>query len=154
MDTVTATQMNSQSSSSANVESLGLSNSAMAALGYFCGLAAIVALVVSPYNQDRKARFHAVQALLFQGSWLVGSMALAVVSLIVSAILSTLLSALKLYAVAAVLFSLGSILSLVFSLSMFAVYVYLVVAAATDRNPRLPILAQYADRMSASGVGQ
>ena len=41
---------------------LPLSNNAMSALGYFCGLVAIGALFIKPYDKNKEVRFHAIQA--------------------------------------------------------------------------------------------
>jgi len=59
---------------------VGLGENAMAALGYFCGIAAIVALVAEPYKNSPKSRFHALQALAFQVSGVLGYVVLGIMT--------------------------------------------------------------------------
>lgn len=133
---------------SATSTGAGLSTNAMAALGYFCGIAAIVALVIEPYNKDSRARFHAFQALLFQGTWLVGNIAYAICSFIIGSVVSLALSTLHLGAVGLLVTGTLAILGSVLGLGMLVMWVYLIVAAANGKDPKLPKLAALAQSMS------
>lgn len=126
-----------------------ISPAALSALGYFCGVAAIVALCVKPYQQMKQSRFHAVQALLFQVSWAVGYLAILTVMGIFGLVVSTILGALKLYSILGVMLMLGPIISGVFSLAMLVAWITLIVAAATGKDIRLPVLGQMAAKFSA-----
>jgi uncharacterized membrane protein len=146
-----ATQSQGQSAAAAVAApqaSAGLSTNAMAALGYFCGIAAVVALVIEPYNKDSRARFHAFQALLFQGTWLVGNIAFAMCSVIIGTVVSMALSSVKLGFVGALVTGGLSMVGLVLGLGMLVMWIYLIVSAANGKDPKLPKLAALAQNLS------
>jgi len=120
----------------------------MAALSYFCGIFAIVALVVRDYQKNDQVRFSAVQALLFQGSWVVSYVAIAIVTGIFSAMVNLLLGSLKLYALMGILVALPTLASLVFTLGMFATLIVLIVTAAQGKTIKLPVLGKIAERFA------
>jgi uncharacterized membrane protein len=129
-------------------QDVGLTPNMMSGLSYFCGIVAIVALCVDPFKKDPKVRFNAVQSLLFQGTWFVAYVCLAIVSAIAAAILGTLLSALKLYTLSVFLLGIFPIVSMLFTLAMLGVYIYLIIGGATGKTPSLPVLSAYARKFS------
>ena len=128
---------------------LAISPSALSALGYFCGVAAIVALCVKPYQQMRSVRFHAFQSLIFSVTCVIAYSGLWIVMMILGALMSTILGALKLYGVLGVLLMVGPVLSGVMGLAMLVVWVMLIVAAATGKEMKLPVLGQMAAKFAA-----
>lgn len=143
-----ACAVGAQSQAQAQSASAGLSTSAMAALGYFCGIAAIVALVIEPYNKDARARFHAFQALLFQGTWLVGNIALAICSFVIGTVISLVMSSVGLGFVGTLVTGVLSLVGMVLGLGMLVMWVYLIVQAANGKDPKIPKLSALAQSMS------
>lgn len=139
----------SQSAAAAAAPAISLSTSAMAAIGYFCGIGAIVALLVEPYSRDEKSRFHAFQALLFQGSWVIGGIALGIFSLVVGTVVNFALQPLHLGFIGLFVMSAMSIVSACFSLGMLGVWMYLIIASANGKEVQLPKLARLARQFSA-----
>ncbi len=127
---------------------LSLSANAMAAIGYFCGLGAIVALVLEPYKDNEESRFHAIQALLFQGVWIAGNVAFGICSFIVGTVVALAFSALNVSIVPRLFAGSLGMLSALLGLGMLAMWVYLIVAAANGKNPQIPKLAKYARQFS------
>jgi len=139
----------SQSAAAAAAPAIALSSNAMAAIGYFCGIGAIVALLVEPYSRDEKSRFHAFQALLFQGSWLVGGIVLGIFSFIIGTVVSFALQPLHLGFVGLFVMSAMSIASACFSLGMLGYWLYLIIASANGKDVQIPKLAALARQFSA-----
>jgi uncharacterized membrane protein len=127
---------------------LPISMAAMSALGYFCGVAAIVALCVKPYQQDRSVRFNAFQSLLFSAAWIVGYLGILMVTGILGAIFQLIFGALKLYVLASLFIVISPVLTGLFTLAMFVAWVVLMVQAANGKTLRLPVLGKIAQRLA------
>lgn len=127
---------------------LPITTNAMSALGYFCGIAALAALFIKPYDKDKQVRFHAVQALLFHAFWVVSYVALAIVTMILSSIATFLLGSLKLYSLLGALLTIPTTVSLLFSLGMVAIWTVLIVASAQGKMIKLPVLAKFAEQQA------
>lgn len=128
----------------------GISPEAMSGLSYFCGIAAIVALCVDPFKKDPRVRYNAVQALLFHGTALAGYIILGIVSAVMGMILSFTFGALHLYALSGLVMTFFSVLTGVYGLGMFGTWVYLIIAGASGKTPKLPFLGAYAVKFSKS----
>ena len=149
--TMSANETNKQSASAA--QTAALPANVMAALGYFCGLAAILALVLDPYRTDRKARFHAIQALLFQGTCFVSYIVIAMISFVLGIVMNLVLGTLGLGATLGILWGIPTMLTSLVSLAMFGTWVYLMIRSAMDHNVTLPVIGPMAERMSQASAG-
>jgi len=134
----------SSSVSNQSNSSEGISGEAMSALSYFCGIVAIVALCVDPYKKDAKVRFNAFQALLMQGSMFIGFIALGIATTVISVILTFVLSALEMYGTLGAIMSVLPFITGIAMLGSLGLCIYLIVAAASGKAPRVPILSTYA----------
>ncbi len=105
----------------------GLSENAACALAYVTLIPALIFLLVAPYNQNPKIKFHAVQML-----------ALSVVGFVV------------MFAVSLLLFIpiLGFLIYLVTAVAMLAVWVMCIVKASQGSAFKLPVLGDFAAKQS------
>ncbi len=149
METVTSNVHTIPNSSTETTDDLPVSANAMSALSYFIGLVAIAALVMRDYSKNKTVRFHAVQALLFQGSWVVSYIAIAITTAIFSTVVNLLLGSLKLYAMLGLMIALPSLVSLVFTLGMLGTWLFLIVSASQGKTVKLPVLGRIAERIAA-----
>lgn len=120
-----------------------LSPDYMAALGYFCGIAAIVALVAEPFRNQRRSRFHAIQALCFQASWVVGYVLISMGTVLLSHVMRMIMANNPL-GLAALLFAVPTLVLSVYGLTMFVTWIYLIAASVAGRDPELPLLGRWA----------
>jgi uncharacterized membrane protein len=122
---------------------LNLSTHAMAAIGYFCGVAAVVALVADPYRQDKNSRFHAVQALAFHVCWIAGYCMIAAGTSMLSLLFRTLFAS-HAFGLIGLLFLMPSFILGIFSMSMLIVWLFLIASCASGKDPVIPVLGKFA----------
>jgi uncharacterized membrane protein len=127
---------------------LPLSPNAMSALSYFFAPAAIAALVMKQYENQAEVRFNAMQSLLLSGTVIMGSIALGILTGILTALASLIFGALKLYGVMAVVLTAVSGFSGLLSLSVFGLWVALIISAANGKRFMVPYLGDMAERMA------
>lgn len=133
--------------SSVESPNINVSPTGLAALGYFCGVAAIVALVADPYRQNEKSRFHAIQALSFQVSWVAGYVLISMGTAVMSLIFRTLFVS-HAFGLIGLLFLLPSLILGIYSMSMMIVWLYLIASSASGKDPVIPFLGKLAANLS------
>lgn len=115
----------------------GLSINGASALCYLFGfISGIVFLVLAPYNQDRRVRFHAFQSIFLN---------IAVVVIHIGVVILTLMFH-------AISFALGLIMSslhLVVSLGFFMVWLYMMWKSYQGEKVVLPIIGPLAERQAS-----
>ena len=115
----------------------GLSINAASALCYLFGLVTgIVFLVLAPYNQDRRVRFHAFQSIFLNVAVIVIHIGITILSLMFHA----------------VSFSLGLLMSslhLLVSLGFFLVWLYMMWKSYQGELVVLPIIGPLAERQTS-----
>lgn len=125
----------------------GLSTHALAALGYFCAPAAIVALCADPYRQDKNSRFHAVQALAFHVSWIAGYVFISMGTSLLSLAFRTMFAS-HAFGLIGLLFLVPSFILGIYSMSMLIVWLFLIASAASGKDPVLPVLGSFAANLA------
>ena len=111
----------------------GLTANVAGALAYFVGwITAIIFLVLEPYNKDKFVRFHAFQSLFFSIALIPIYIVFAIVLIIVGHI-SSILSGL-LYAV--------------FALGLFALWLFLMFQAYSNKQFKLPVIGDFAAKQA------
>jgi uncharacterized membrane protein len=117
---------------------LGLSVNGASALCYLFGfVTGIVFLVLPPYNQDRRVRFHAFQSIFLNVAVLVVHIGITMVSLMFHAIS----------------FALGMLISslhLLVSLGFFMVWLYMMWKSYQGEKVMLPYIGSLAERQAGS----
>jgi uncharacterized membrane protein len=115
----------------------GLSINAASALCYLFGfITGILFLVLPPYNQDRRVRFHAFQSIFLNVAVIVVHIGVSMLSIIFHAIS----------------FSLGVLvgsLHLLVSLGFFLVWLYMMVKSYQGEKVVLPIIGPLAERQAS-----
>jgi uncharacterized membrane protein len=118
----------------------GLTINAASALCYLFGfITGIVFLVLAPYNQDRRVRFHAFQSIFLNVAVVVVQVGITVLSLMFHALS----------------FSLGLLvgsLHLLVSLGFFLVWLYMMWKTYQGGDVRLPIIGSMAASQAGTGV--
>jgi uncharacterized membrane protein len=107
----------------------GLTENVASALCYALGLlTGIIFLLIAPYNQNKTVRFHAFQSIFFN---------VAVIAFyIVWGFLSLLMH------------GLGFLLYPLFGLAIFAVWLYLMFSAFTNKKVKLPFIGDLAEKQA------
>jgi uncharacterized membrane protein len=122
-----------------NVSTPGLSVNAASALCYIFGfVSGIVFLVLAPYNQDRRVRFHAFQSIFLNVAVIVVHIGITILSLMFHA----------------VSFSLGLLMSslhLVVSLGFFLVWLYMMWNTYQGGKVMLPVIGAMAENQAGGG---
>jgi uncharacterized membrane protein len=112
----------------------GMADNAASALCYVLGLiTGILFLVLEPYNKNRTIRFHAFQSIFM-------NIALIIVAIgvgIVDAMLGHMLG-----------FWMASIISLLFDLACFALWLFMIVTTYQGRTTVLPIIGPLAQQQA------
>jgi uncharacterized membrane protein len=121
-----------------NVGAPGLTQNAASALCYLFGfITGIVFLVLAPYNQDRRVRFHAFQSIFLNVGVIAVHIGITILSLMFHA----------------VSFSLGLLmgsLHLLVSLGFFLVWLYMMWNTYQGGNAHLPIIGALAENQAGS----
>jgi uncharacterized membrane protein len=114
----------------------GISTNLASALCYLFGfVTGVIFLVLSPYNQDSRVRFHAFQSIFFNISWIVIAIGLSVLSAMFGAIHLWLLIA---------------PIHLLIDLALFATWIYLMFKAYSGSRVVLPIIGPIAERQASA----
>jgi uncharacterized membrane protein len=112
------------------VTSAGMSDNTAAGLCYVLGfITGILFLVIAPYNQNKKIRFHAFQSIFF-----------SVAAFAIRIILSIVFGAIGLWT----MFTLMSLISLVF----FVIWLYLLISAFQGKDVVLPVIGPLAQQQA------
>jgi uncharacterized membrane protein len=115
----------------------GISTNLASALCYLFGfVTGIIFLVLSPYNQDSRVRFHAFQSIFFNISWIVIAVGLGV--------LSAMFSALNMWVLIVPI-------HMLIDLALFATWIYLMFKAYSGSRLVLPIIGPIAERQAGAG---
>ena len=115
----------------------GISINGASALCYLFGfITGIVFLVLAPYNQDRRVRFHAFQSIFLNVAVIVVHICVTALSLMFSAISFSLVA-------------LMSSLHMLVSLGFFLVWLYMMWKSYRGEKVMLPIIGSFAERQSA-----
>jgi uncharacterized membrane protein len=116
----------------------GLTQNAASALCYLFGfITGIVFLVLAPYNQDRRVRFHAFQSIFLNVAVIAVHIGITILSIMFHA----------------VSFSLGLLigsLHLIVSLGFFLVWLYMMWNTYQGGNAHLPIIGQLAESQAGN----
>jgi uncharacterized membrane protein len=124
--------------SAPSVGAPGLTQNAASALCYLFGfITGIVFLVLAPYNQDRRVRFHAFQSIFLNVGVIAVHIGITILSLMFHA----------------VSFSLGLLMSslhLLVSLGFFLVWLYMMWNTYQGGNAHLPIIGALAESQAGS----
>lgn len=117
----------------------GISSNGASALCYLLGfVTGIIFLVLAPYNQDRRVRFHAFQSIFLNIAVIVFHIGVTFLSLMFQA----------------VSFSLGILMSslhLLVSFGFFAVWLYMMWKSYQGEMVVLPIIGPLAERQAGQG---
>ena len=115
--------------SSPPIAAPGLSHNVAGALCYLAGLiTGIIFLVIAPYNQDKTVRFHAFQSIFFNIAWIVFWIVWSFLSLMMHGF--------------------GFLLSPLFGLAFFLLWLYLMYAAYTNKRVKLPVIGDLAEKQA------
>jgi len=107
-----------------------MSDNTAAGLCYVLGfITGILFLVIAPYNQNKKIRFHAFQSIFF-----------SVAAFAIRIILSIVFGAIGLWT----MFTLMSLISLVF----FVIWLYLLISAFQGKDVVLPVIGPLAQQQA------
>ncbi len=115
----------------------GLPPNVAGALSYVLG--AFTGIVFFVLEKDRFVRFHALQSIILTVAW--------IVAWILVTIISTVLAFIPILG-----WIIGLLLWLVVAFGGFALWLYLIVKAYQGASPRLPYLADMADKYVATAV--
>lgn len=117
----------------------GLSSNLVYALAYFLGLfTGILFLVLDPYKNDRKVRFHCFQSIFFNVAVIAVFIALSVISGILSAISGGILALVLLP------------LHLLLSLAIFCYWLFVMYKAYQGEEYRIPFIGAFAAKQAGS----
>jgi uncharacterized membrane protein len=118
---------------SAPATSGALSENVAGALCYVLGLiTGILFLVLAPYNQSKFVRFHAFQAIFFHVSWIGLWIVETIIAVMMPWQLGTLLG----------------VLTLLVSLGVLALWLFLMYKAYNNEKFKLPIIGDLAEKQS------
>ena len=107
----------------------GLSYNVAGALCYLAGIVTgIIFLVIAPYNQDKTVRFHAFQSIFFNIAWIVFWIVWSFFSLMMHGF--------------------GFLLSPLFGLAFFLLWLYLMYSAYTNKRVKLPVIGDLAEKQA------
>ena len=112
----------------------GMTDNAASALCYVLGLiTGVLFLVLAPYNQNRTVRFHAFQSIFLNVAVIIIAIALGIFTSILSRLLG---------------WWFAGMISLVFDLACFALWIYMIVSTYQGRSPALPIIGPIAQQQA------
>ena len=115
------------------VAASGLSDNAAAALCYVLGLVTgILFLVLTPYNQNRRIRFHAFQSIFLNVAWIVVWIAISILLGIIH--------------IAGLFF--GLFLMPLIGLAFFVLWIYMIISAYQGKEVVLPIIGPLAQQQA------
>jgi len=107
----------------------GLTENVASALCYLFGLiTGIIFLVLAPYNQNRTVRFHAFQSIFFNIGWIVFFILWGMISVMMHGF--------------------GFLLSPLFSLVFFLLWLYLMFSAYNKKKIKLPVIGDLAEKQA------
>jgi uncharacterized membrane protein len=118
-----------------NTPQTGLSDDAASGLAYFTPIPAIIFLVVPPYNQSAKVRFHSWQSILLFVAAIVISIILGIVLGIVMFIIP---------------FFLTRLLWLLIDLAWLAIWLLPVINAFQGKRFKLPFIGDLAEKQAGA----
>jgi uncharacterized membrane protein len=114
----------------------GLTPNVAGALAYFTIIPAIIFLVVEPYNKDRFIKFHAFQSLFFNLAWVVLIIGMMIVGFILALI-------------PVVGWILDLLLWLAIGLGGFALWIYTMYQAYSEKKFMLPVVGKLAEQQAS-----
>jgi uncharacterized membrane protein len=115
------------------VQQAGLSENAACALAYVTFIPAIIFLATAPYNQNPKIKFHSWQSICFFIASIVVRVAVGMMYPIFG-------------------WAVTSMLSLVVSLGLFALWLVLVINAVNGKAFKIPIIAAFAEKQAGTTI--
>src|SRR5580692_4327207 len=119
---------------STTVQSSGMTDNLAAALCYLLGIVTgILFLVLEPYNKNRTIRFHAFQSIFLN------------VAVIILAIGVGIFDSMLWHMIG---FWLSSLVSLVFNLACFALWIFMIVTTYQGRTTVLPLIGPLAQQQA------
>ena len=110
----------------------GLSDDAASGIAYLTFIPAIIFLVVAPYNQSAKVRFHAWQSISLAIAWFIVWAALAIIGMI------------------PFVNFLDVILFPALGIGFFILWLIAMIQAFQGKSFRIPVLAQFAEKQAGS----
>jgi uncharacterized membrane protein len=116
----------------------GLADNVAGLLAYITIIPAIIFLVIEPYNKSRFVRFHAFQSIFFAVAWIVGCIALVIVSVILG-----LIPGIRV---------LVGILWPLFYLGMLIAWIMLLIKANQGQMWKLPVIGDLAEKQAGAGL--
>lgn len=120
----------------ASAETGGLSENAASALSYVLGfITGILFLVIAPYNQIKAVRFHAFQSIFLNVAWIAVWIAMTIVGTVLSTI-------------SFMLATLWGLVSLLLSLGMLVLWIFMIVKAYQGSRVVLPIIGPLAEKQA------
>jgi uncharacterized membrane protein len=119
----------------------GMTENTASGLSYLLGfITGIIFFVIEPRNQ--RVRFNAMQSILLCAAAVVIDIGLTILFIILG----------LLPGVGVVFAVLGGIVSLIYSLGLFVLWLLLMIKSFTGSDLRLPVIAEYADKYSKPGA--
>jgi len=116
----------------------GISTNLASALCYLFGfVTGVIFLVLTPYNQDTRVRFHAFQSIFFNISWIVIAIGLSV--------LSAMFGALHMWVLILPI-------HMLIDLALFATWLYLMFKAYSGSQVVLPIIGPIAEKQAGASA--
>ncbi|HWQ52731.1 MAG TPA: hypothetical protein VN442_03540 [Bryobacteraceae bacterium] len=120
----------------ASAQTGGLSENAASALSYVLGfITGILFLVIAPYNQIKTVRFHAFQSIFLNVAWIAVWIAMTIVGTVLSTI-------------SFMLATLWGLVSLLLSLGMLVLWIFMIVKAYQGSKVVLPIVGPLAEKQA------
>jgi len=111
-----------------------MADNAASALCYVLGLVTgILFLILAPYNRNRTVRFHAFQSIFLNVAVIIIAIALGIFDALVGRLIG---------------WWFASILSLVFDLAFFGLWIYMIVTTYQGRTVALPIIGPLAQQQA------
>jgi len=132
-----------------STDNLPMPANIMAALGYFTGFSTIASLMMKEYRGNRTVRFHAFQAILFIGFWMVTYTFLTFLLFSVAMVMLTVMASTLGIAVIPLLYLLPIGIMKVYQLTMAATWIYLIVASGMGKPAKLPLLGKLAASLAS-----
>jgi uncharacterized membrane protein len=112
----------------------GMTDNAASALCYVLGLVTgVLFLVLAPYNQNRTIRFHAFQSIFLNVAVIIVAIALGIFDALIAHLIG---------------WWFASMVSLLFDLACFAVWIFMIVTTYQGRTTVLPILGPIAQQQA------
>jgi len=112
----------------------GMAENSASALCYVLGLiTGILFLVLEPYNKNRTVRFHAFQSIFLNIAVIVIAIALAIFESLIGHMMG---------------FWLAAIISMLFNLALFVLWIYMIVTTYQGRTTVLPIIGPLAQQQA------